>query len=119
MAGSAGCASWANWPERPRVIKLSILALTAKAFAPYGDVIETEGREHVAINAGTAERYSDLAQVDVGAAGGRPLISLCRATPVGLPLRLRLMERHPLSSQAFVPLSRVPFLIVVAPPGEG
>ena len=101
------------------MIKLSILALTAKAFAPYGDVIEVEGREPVAINAGTAERYSDLAQVDVGAAGGRLLISLCRAKPVGLPLRLRLMERHPLSSQAFVPLSRAPFLIIVAPPGEG
>lgn len=97
---------------------LTIAPLTADAFAAYGDVIEADGRAHYPINAGMAERYSDLADVDVGAAGGRPLISLCRAQPVNLPLRLRLMERHPLSSQAFIPLSRSPFLIVVAPAGE-
>jgi ureidoglycolate lyase len=97
---------------------LAVEALTRVAFAPFGDVIESEGRGHYPINAGTAERYHDLATVDVGAAGGRPLISLCRAQPVGLPLTLRLMERHPLSSQAFIPLSGTPFLIVVAPAGE-
>ena len=99
-------------------LTLPISPLTAAGFAAYGDVIETEGRAHYPINAGMAERFSDLAQVDVGAAGGRPLISLCRAQPVSLPLRLRLMERHPLSSQAFIPLSWAPFLIVVAPAGE-
>ena len=99
-------------------VNLAIAPLTAEAFAPYGDVIEAEGRAHYPINAGMAERYSDLATVDVGAAGGRPIISLCHALPVALPLRLRLMERHPLSSQAFIPLSRQPFLIVVAPPGD-
>ncbi len=99
-------------------LTLPISPLTAAGFAPFGDVIETEGRGHYPINAGMAERYSDLARVDVGAAGGQPLISLCRAQPVSLPLRLRLMERHPLSSQAFVPLSRAPFLVVVAPAGE-
>jgi ureidoglycolate lyase len=91
--------------------------LTATAFAPYGDVVETAGRDHYPINAGMAERYSDLANIDVGAEGGRPLVSLCQAKPVRLPVPLRLMERHPLSSQAFIPLSRAPFLIVVAPAG--
>ena len=99
-------------------MKISIAPLTAGGFAAYGDVIETEGRDHYPINAGMAERYSGLAKVDVAAAGGRPLISLCRARPITLPLSLRLMERHPLSSQAFIPLSRSPFLIVVAPAGE-
>jgi ureidoglycolate lyase len=98
--------------------KLAVEPLTRTAFAPFGDVIESEGRAHYPINAGTAERYHDLATVDVAASGGRPLISLCRAHPVGLPLTLRLMERHPLSSQAFIPLSGTPFLVVVAPAGE-
>jgi ureidoglycolate lyase len=98
--------------------KLAVEPLTRGAFAPFGDVIESEGRAHYPINAGTAERYNDLATVDVGASGGRPLISLCRAQPVDLPLTLRLMERHPLSSQAFIPLSNTPFLVVVAPAGE-
>jgi ureidoglycolate lyase len=98
--------------------RLPIDGLSRAAFAPFGDVIESEGRAHFAINAGTALRFDDLAEVDVAAGGGRPLISLCRAEPARLPLRLRLMERHPLSSQAFVPLSSTPFLIVVAPAGD-
>jgi ureidoglycolate lyase len=95
---------------------LAIVPLTREGFAPFGDVIESEGRPHRPINAGTARRYDDLAGVDIADSGGRAQISLCRAEPVDLPFRLRLMERHPLSSQAFVPLSPTPFLIVVAPP---
>ncbi len=98
--------------------RLPIAELTRAEFAPFGDVIECEGRAHYPINAGTAERYHDLATVDVAAEDGRPLISICRAQPARLPLRLSLLERHPLSSQAFIPLSTTPFLIVVAPPGE-
>ena len=96
-------------------IRLPIAPLTRAAFAPFGDVIESEGRDHYPINAGMAQRYHDLAEVDGLAGGGRPLISLLKAKPVALPLLLRLMERHPLSSQAFIPLSAVPFLVVVAP----
>ena len=96
---------------------LTTAPLTASSFAAFGDVIETEGRAHYPINAGTAQRYNDLARVEVTASGGRPLISILLAEPVAPPLRLRLMERHPLSSQAFIPLSSTPFLIVVAPPG--
>jgi len=98
-------------------LRLAAAPLTAAAFAPFGDVIEAEGRAQYPINAGTAQRYNDLAKVEVTAAGGRPLISLLKAEPVSLPLRLRLMERHPLSSQAFIPLSSTPFLVIVAPPG--
>lgn len=99
-------------------VRLPIAELTRAGFAPFGDVIESEGRAAHSINAGTARRFDNLAEVDVGASGGRPLISLCRAEPVGTPLRLRLLEHHPLSSQAFIPLSATPFLIVVAPAGD-
>jgi len=93
--------------------------LSAAAFAPFGDVIEVEGRAARWINQGTCERFDDLAQVDVAAEGGRPLISLFRATPRSLPLQLQSLERHPLSSQAFYPLQPQPFLIVVAQDGSG
>ena len=88
--------------------------LSAHAFAPFGDVIETA--EHAArwINAGTCERFETSAQIEVAAEGGRPLISIFRAMPRTLPLRIERLERHPLSSQAFYPLDRRPFLIVVA-----
>ena len=98
-------------------MRLTAAPLTAAAFAPFGDVIETEGRAHFPINSGTAQRYNDLARVEATTAGGRPLISILRAEPAELPVRLSLMERHPLASQAFIPLSSTPFLVVVAPPG--
>jgi ureidoglycolate lyase len=100
----------------PRVV-LALAPLTRTAFAPFGDVIETEAAHHYPINEGFAERYHDLARVDVGEQGGRPLISVFRAKPRPTPIAIRMMERHPLSSQAFIPLSAEPFLVVVAQPG--
>ena len=91
--------------------------LTRESFAPYGEVIETAGAESFLINEGTTRRFHDLAPVDVLAEGGRPLISLFRAQPRRLPLPVTVMERHPLGSQAFVPITAEPFLVLVARPG--
>jgi ureidoglycolate lyase len=97
---------------------LTIEPLTREAFAPFGDVIELEGAKHFPINLGTTERYHDLAKIDVGDQGGRPLVNLFRSQPRGLPLAVKMMERHPLGSQAFIPLNDKPYLIVVAPARE-
>ena len=94
--------------------------LTRHAFAPYGDVIEA-GDTPLAINQGMGARHLELATPALTREGGRPAISLvdCIAEPT--PVTLRLMERHPLSSQAFVPLAGQRYLVVVAhagaPPG--
>jgi len=88
--------------------------LTAEAFAPFGDVIQVAGHVPRMINEGTCERFDDLAPVDVLANGGRPLISIFKAAPRPLPFEVRVLERHPLSSQAFYPLDEAPFLVVVA-----
>ena len=87
--------------------------LTREAFAPFGQVIETEGAQHFPINNGMTERYHDLAKVELAGADPRPLISIFRGQPYTLPLELRLVERHPLGSQAFYPLSDRPFLVIV------
>jgi ureidoglycolate lyase len=99
-------------------IILPATALTAEAFAPFGDVIEIEGRQSRWINENTCRRFDDLAQVDVLAAGGRPLISVFEANPRTFPFQVRMLERHPLSSQAFFPLQAAPFLVVVAEDGR-
>ena len=100
-------------------MRLTSEPLTAAAFAPFGDVIETSADcERRTINAGVTERLHDLAQLTLDAQGGRPCLSIFRTTPLPLPLELSMLERHPLSSQAFVPLSGRPWLVVVAPPGE-
>jgi ureidoglycolate lyase len=98
-------------------IILRATPLTAATFAPFGDVIEMAGHLPRTINEGTCRRYDDLAQVDVLERGGRPLISIFEASPRPLPLPIRTLERHPLSSQAFYPLDARPFLVVVAEDG--
>lgn len=92
--------------------------LTREAFQDFGDVVDCNGVTPVTINAGFAQRYNDLARVDVGEAAGRAGISVFQARPRPLPIMLDLMERHPLGSQAFVPLTPDPFVIVVAPAGD-
>ena len=92
--------------------------LTQEGFAQFGDVIRRDSGASVAINDGDVLRHHDLAKVDVTAEGGRPVISIFQVMkPATLPFRLRLMERHLLSSQAFVPLAGSTYLVAVAPPG--
>ena len=97
--------------------ELVAVPLSRSAFEPFGDVIETAGDPPSPINQGWAERYHDLAQIDVTAAGGRPLVDLVRTRPRTLPMSIKMVERHALGSQAFVPLARARFIVVVAPAG--
>lgn len=87
--------------------------LTAAAFGPFGDVVEIEGAKHFPINQGYAERFNDLAFVDILAEGGSINVSLVVANPRPQPIAVKLMERHPLGSQIFYPLQDRPWLVVV------
>ncbi len=99
-------------------ITLDVLPLTREAFAPYGDVIEaSDAARHFTINAGNTERYHDLANIEPGPEG-RVIVSIFRGQPRSLPFTVQMMERHPLASQAFIPMSGKPYLVVVAPAGE-
>jgi ureidoglycolate lyase len=92
--------------------------LTREAFAPFGEVIEaSDAVRHFTINAGNTERYHDLACIEAGP-DGRVIVSIFRGQPRTLPFRVEMMERHPLASQAFIPMSGRPYLVVVAPAGE-
>ncbi len=85
--------------------------LTAQAFAPFGDVLEATG-EFRLINDGFCQRHHDLAQVDTG--GAKTGISIFQAQPRALPYPFDLIERHPEGSQAFIPMTQHPFLVIVA-----
>ncbi len=92
--------------------------LTREAFAPFGDVIEaSDDAERQVINYGNTTRFHDLAAIDVIADSAKAGVSIFRSTPLELPITIEVMEYHPKSSQAFVPLSGNPYLVVVAPKG--
>jgi len=65
------------------------------------------------INHGNTQKFPDLAKL-TAAAGGRTQFSVYRSKPIDLPFRIRLLERHPLGSQAFYPLHGRPFPVIVA-----
>jgi ureidoglycolate lyase len=96
---------------------MKIEKLTREAFAPFGDLIALTGAHHYPINNGTTERFHDLALIDVSDQGGKALVSLFRSKPRSLPFEIRIMERHPLGSQTFIPLTKLPYLVIVAASG--
>jgi ureidoglycolate lyase len=95
-------------------------ALTAASFAPFGDVIEAGAAAiPTEANNGTAQRFAEVASLDLARDGGRPAMSIFRARhPTILPFRLKQMERHPQGSQAFIPIGGATYFVVVAPAGR-
>ncbi len=91
--------------------------LTAEAFFPFGDVLDASGAPDRLINQGLCGRFHDRARLDFG--DGRAGISVFDARPRGLPYRLEMVERHPQGSQAFLPMTGHPFLVIVAPHANG
>ncbi|MEJ6389135.1 ureidoglycolate lyase [Gymnodinialimonas ulvae] len=100
-----------------RGVQITARPITAKAFAPFGDVIETDTVPPQMINEGLCRRFSDLARFDQ--TGGRIAMSLFQAELREMPYRCNLLERHPLGSQCFIPMSQAAFLVIVAPDEGG
>lgn len=97
--------------------EILIRSLDAVAFRPFGDVIDCSGIPDKIINQGLCGRFHDRARMDFG--DGRAGLSFFLAEPRELPLELAMVERHPEGSQAFIPMTWTPFLIVVAPDEGG
>ncbi|MBE1288845.1 MAG: ureidoglycolate lyase [Rhodobacteraceae bacterium] len=98
-------------------MKIIIEPMSADAFAPFGDLLEAKGTPDKIINQGLCGRFHDRARMDFS--DGRAGISIFHAEKRDLPLKLDLVERHSEGSQAFVPMSHQPFLVVVAEDQNG
>ncbi|MGB7317992.1 MAG: ureidoglycolate lyase [Planktotalea sp.] len=98
-------------------VQIALQPITAEAFAPFGDLIDCSGDPDAIINLGKCGRYHDRAQMDFGT--GRAGISFFKAQLRALPYEFNLVERHPLGSQAFIPMSENGFLVIVAPDEDG
>ncbi len=99
--------------------EITAVPLNAEAFKKFGDVIQKTGATNFHINNGMAVRYHDLATIELAGSLAKPLISIVRGEPYSLPLELKMVERHPLGSQAFVPISGGALLVVVCEDFDG
>ena len=92
--------------------------ITRSNFAPYGDLISSNNIKPIDINAGYAKKFDDLANLNTSKDGGKTIVSIFSALKRTFPMKIDMMEKHPLGSQAFIPIKDTTFLSFVAPPGE-
>ncbi|MBM4344890.1 MAG: ureidoglycolate lyase [Deltaproteobacteria bacterium] len=92
--------------------------LSAAAFAPFGQVLSAGLGQAAAANQGTAVRYDWAANLENLRPGARPNLAIFRSIARTLPLELKLLERHPASTQAFLPLVVGRMLVCVAPTAD-
>ncbi len=87
-------------------------------FSKFGDLISTTGVNPLDINEGFAKRFNDLAKLDTVRDRGTTIVSIFSAFKRSFPMKINMMEKHPLSSQAFIPMKETTFLAFVAPEGN-
>jgi len=99
-----------------KIIKPKIITRTN--FVTYGDLISSDDIKQMDINAGYAKRFDNLANINTSKDGGKTIVSIFSALKRNFPMKIDMMEKHPLGSQAFIPMKETTFLCFVAPPGE-
>ena len=94
------------------------IKITKNNFDPYGDVISSDNIKPIDINAGYAKRFDNLANINTLENDGKTIVSIFSALKRNFPMKIDMMEKHPLGSQAFIPMKETTFLCFVAPPGD-
>ena len=94
------------------------IKISRSNFSAYGDLISADDINPMGINAGYAKRFDNLANVDTSSDGGKTVVSIFSALKRIFPMKIDMMEKHPLGSQAFIPMKETTFLSFVAPAGE-
>ena len=92
--------------------------ITKENFSKFGDLITTKDIEPITINDGYAKRFDNIAKLDTSKENGKTTISIFSALKRTFPMKVNMMESHPLGSQTFIPMKETTFLCFVAPSGE-
>ena len=92
--------------------------ITRQNFADFGDLISSDNIKPIDINAGYAKRFDNLADLNTSKDEGKTIVSIFSALKRTFPMTIDMMEKHPLGSQAFIPMKETTFLSFVAPPGK-
>jgi len=96
-------------------IKFEPKKVSKKNFKKFGQIIDTSKKKYLKINNGYARRYDNLGKIDTSTKMGKTIVSIFSAKKRRFPMKIDMMEKHPLGSQAFVPMKETSFLVFVAP----
>ena len=89
--------------------------ISKENFTNYGDLISTNNVKPIDINNGYAKRFDNLANINTSKDQGKTIVSIFSALKRNFPMKVDMMEKHPLGSQAFIPMKETTFLAFVAP----
>ena len=92
--------------------------ITRKNFKKFGDIISTKKIKSININDGYAKRFNDLCRINTSSKKGSTIVSIFSAKKRKFPMNIKMMEKHSLGSQAFIPMEETTFLVFVAPKGK-
>ena len=94
------------------------IKITRSNFSAFGDLISADDISFMDINAGYAKRFDNLANINTSKDKGETIVSIFSALRRTFPMKIDMMEKHPLGSQSFIPMKETTFLSFVAPAGE-
>jgi len=92
--------------------------ITKENFSKFGDMITTADIKPIKINEGYAKRFDGIANLNTSKDNGETTICIFSALKRSFPMKIDMMEKHPLGSQAFIPMKQTTFLALVAPEGD-
>ena len=92
--------------------------ITRKNFQKFGDLISIKKKKSININDGYAKRFDNLCRINTSSKKGKTIMSIFSAKKRKFPMNIKMMEKHPLGSQAFVPMNETTFFVFVAPKGK-
>jgi len=99
-------------------ISINPKPITKENFSKFGDMITTADIKPIEINEGYAKRFDGIANLNTSKDNGETIISIFSALKRSFPMKIDMMEKHPLGSQAFIPMKQTTFLALVAPEGN-
>ena len=97
------------------MIKIKIEEINKENFLPFGHLIQKNNCvKEFNINQGTTKRFHQISNLELNLEKGEPAISIFEGTPRPKPILIKIMEKHPLATQTFLPIQDFNWLTVVA-----
>jgi len=88
--------------------------LSVEGFLPFGDVVSAGLSQGKDANQGSAVRFDWTSALESSRPHAKANLVALRCQPKQIPFEVKLLERHPCSTQAFLPMLCSTYLVVVS-----